>query len=328
MRYPEGLVIGKFYPPHKGHNLLIRTAESYCDHVWVLVCDRPGEVPPATLRATWIREIHPHVSVIVVPDIVPSDDSLGWARYTEQILGFRPDAVFTSESYGDAYAAFLGSVHIRVDQERRNVPCSGTLIRSNPLDNLEYLEACVRAYFVKRICIVGAESSGTTTLARSLAEYYKTTWVPEYGREYSEEKLGRNEETWESDEFTRIATVQQQREDEAARTAHRLLLCDTDAFATSIWHERYMNYRSSTVERIADQRTYDLYLLTDIDIPFVQDGTRDGEHIRSWMHTRYKERLRETGRPFVLVRGTLSQRLATAIASIDPLLSPPKDLAD
>ncbi len=106
-------------------------------------------------------------------------------------------------------------------------------------------------------------------------------------------------------------------EDAAACEANRLLICDTDALATSIWHRRYLGHRSPAVEAIADSHRYDLYLLTGDEIPFVQDGTRDGEHIRHWMHDTFVEELARTGRDYVLLRGSREERLARAGAAID-----------
>ena len=139
----------------------------------------------------------------------------------------------------------------------------------------------MRQFYVKRICIVGAESTGKTTLAQKLAEHYRTNWVPEYGREYCVEKWkdGNITDDWLSEEFVTIAAEQARREDRAARSANKVLICDTDPFATSIWHERYLRRQSAEVETIANNRRYDLYLLTGTEIPFVQDGLRDGEHI-------------------------------------------------
>ena len=141
--------------------------------------------------------------------------------------------------------------------------------------------------------------------------------MPEYGREYSEARLANGNDTpWTTDEFTHIAAEQCRREDAAARTANRLLFCDTDAFATGIWHRRYLAVRSPAVEAIADRHRYDLTLLTGDEIPFVQDGTRDGEHIRHWMHDTFVEELTRTGRDYVLLRGSPKARLARAVAAI------------
>ena len=317
----RGLVIGKFYPPHRGHKFLIDTARAHVDDLTVLVCDKGTETIPTVRRVAWLREIHPDVVVRVIPDTVADDDSPGWARYTREFLGYPPDVVFTSEDYGDPYAHFLGCRHILVDKARTHVPCSGRTIRAAPLSHLEWLEPCVRAYFVKRIAVVGAESSGTTTLAGALAAHFHTLWVPEYGRAYAEEKMGRpGALPWRSEEFVHIAQRQCALEDAAARQADRVLICDTPAFATSLWHERYLGALSPEVEAVAAPYRYDLYLLTDVDIPFVQDGTRDGEHIRHGMHRRFVEWLTGHGLPFTTLSGPLGDRLQTATRLVDALL--------
>ncbi len=79
----------------------------------------------------------------------------------------------------------------------------------------------------------------------------QTAWVEEYGREYSEMKLAQNDPDWRTEEFTAIAEEQTRREDEAARRANRVLICDTNAFATVLWHRRYMGSHSHAVEEIA-----------------------------------------------------------------------------
>ena len=311
----HGLVIGKFLPPHRGHKHLIDTALARCERVSVIVCDKPEMRPEGALRAKWLREIHPDADVILIDDRLPADDSRLWAENTRLVLGKSPDVVFTSEDYGEPYARFLGCEHVLVDRERRAVPCSGTLVRTSPLDALEFLEPCVRAHYVLRVAIMGAESTGTTTLTRALAEAYETTWVEEYGREYWTAKIssplgeGGVEVGWTEDEFVHIATEQNRREDLAARTVNRILFCDTDAFATSLWFERYLDSRSSHVEALATGRRYDLTFLTGAEIPFVQDGWRDGESIREGMHRRFVERLTEEGRSYVLIEGSPERRL-------------------
>ncbi|HEV3095847.1 MAG TPA: AAA family ATPase [Candidatus Dormibacteraeota bacterium] len=320
--YRTGLVIGKFLPPHRGHHLLIDTARSQAERVTVIVCDRPDQPISGNIRAGWLSEVHPDVEVRVAEDSLDPDDSRVWAEQTVRWLGYIPDAVFTSEVYGDAYAKFMGCTHVCVDLRRRRVPCTGRRILADPFAHWEFLEPCVRAHFVKRVCVVGAESSGTTTMAHALADHYKTAWVREYGREYAEEKLRADDNAWRGEEFVHIASVQSRREDKVARLANRLLICDTDAFTTGIWHERYMGFRSREVEAIAKTRRCDLYLITDIDIPFVQDGTRDGEHVRAWMHRRFLEQLAEQVTPYAVLSGSRERRLQTAVRLIEPLLKP------
>ena len=321
MIFSHGVVVGKFYPPHKGHGFLIQTALDQCEHVTVIVCDKSGQVPAAPLRASWIARNFPTAHVHVTIDDLGDDDSVAWAMRTKEILGGSPDAVFTSEDYGDPYAEALGCKHVCVDHPRTTVPISGTRVRENPLAQWEFLMPVVRGYYAKRVVILGAESTGTTTLAKDLARHYQTSWVPEYGRLYAEAKLlDANGTNWTSEEFTHIAEIQNKMEDALAEVCNKVLICDTDAFATSVWHERYMESRSSAVEKLADSMQHNLYILTGDEIPFVQDGTRDGEHIRHWMHGRFEERLSETGRTFSVVRGTKEERLAQTVALIDTFI--------
>ena len=178
-----------------------------------------------------------------------------------------------------------------------------------------------KAYFARRVAIVGAESSGTTTLAEALAGHYRTVWVPEYGRWYWE---GRRHTPhageWSTDEFIRIATRQGEIEDDLARLASRLVVCDTDPLATHVWHRRFKGHYSAALEAIADSRRYDLYVVTTPDFPFVQDGTREGEAIRHEMHEWFLGLLASKRRPHVVVRGLPERRMSEAVAAIDPLL--------
>jgi len=322
MKFKTAVVIGKFYPPHKGHKYLIDTALSQAENVSVLVCRVKDEMIPAGQRAEWLREIHPTAKRIMVVDApLADDDSEGWAKATIEWLGYVPDAVFTSEDYGDAYAKYMGCTHVLVDKPRIAFPISGTKMRANPLQNLAFLEPCVRAHFIKKICIVGAESTGKTTLAEDLAKHYHTAWAPEYGRLYWEGKMHNPDaEQWTTDEFVHIAQQQSRLEDMLARVANEVLICDTDPFATSIWHERYVGSRSKEVEAIANERMCDLYLLADVTTPFVQDGTRDGEHIRDWMHERFVEELKAQHKPYAEIAGSREERVKKAAAIIDPLL--------
>jgi NadR type nicotinamide-nucleotide adenylyltransferase len=318
----RGLIVGKFYPPHRGHKHLIDTAQAQVDELYVIVCQKPGEAPSGDLRAAWLREIHPQAHVLLIDDTYDENDSRVWAENSIRWLGFVPDVVFSSEEYGPRFARHLGCEHVFVDPPRRKVPISGTQVRADPLRCWEFLEPPVRAYYAIRVCLVGAESTGKSTLAASLAAHYGTVWVREYGREYSEEKLRRDGGYyWTSEEFTHIAETQCRREDEAAGRANRVLISDTDAFATSIWHRRYLNERSPAVEAIAAaHRRPDLYLLTRVDVPFVQDGTRDGEQIRGWMHETFVEELTRQQRPFQVVSGSQPERFRQAVEHIDHLL--------
>lgn len=319
----RGLVVGRFYPPHRGHKFLIDSARERVDELSVIVCGKDGESPSGELRAAWLREIHTGVRVLLVDDTRDVQDTRVWAENSVRLLGRAPDVLFTSEDYGDEFARHLGCEHVQVDKSRAALDISATRVRRDPLGCWEFLEPPVRAFYALRVCLVGAESTGKTTLAAALAEHFRTVCVPEYGREYSERKLAEEGvQDFRPEEFAHIAARQCELEDEAARRANRILICDTDAFTTSVWHRRYTGARSPEVESIvARHRRPDLYLLTDIATPFVHDGTRDGEHVRDWMHGVFVDELNSRGLTFRRVSGTRGERLRQSVGYIEELIA-------
>jgi NadR type nicotinamide-nucleotide adenylyltransferase len=168
------------------------------------------------------------------------------------------------------------------------------------------------------VCLLGAESTGKTTLARALASAYETSWNPEYGRPYTE--IGRDPEApWQSSEFTHIARIQCWYEDFLAASAREVLFCDTDAFTTALFHEVYLGEPTHAFDELLDRR-YDLYLVCGLDVPWRHDGIREFEEQRAWMHERYVERARRSGSPWVLVEGPQPARLKECRVAVDGLL--------
>ena len=323
-----GIVIGKFLPPHHGHSLLIEAARARCDEVAVLVCDAAWHVPRAGVRAHWIRESFLDASTLVLdPDALAhdDDDSVGWARATRAALGRPPDCVFTSEDYGPRYAGFLGAEHVMVDRERRTVPVSASVIRADPQRHLHVLDPHVRAHYVARVCIVGAESSGKTTLASALAAHYGVAFVPEFGRFYTEAMPDPRRYRWSPADFRRIAAAQAAFEDDAARWTAAPLICDTNPFVTAVFHEAYLGVRDPELEASAQRRRYDLLVLCDPRTPFEQDATGlrvDGER-RTWMHARFAAYAAAHGAAVMQATGAPDERLDDAVAAVDALLGAP-----
>jgi HTH-type transcriptional repressor of NAD biosynthesis genes len=131
---------------------------------------------------------------------------------------------------------------------------------------------------------------------------------------------------WSSEDFVHIAREQAAREEDAARRGGPILICDTDAFATGVWHQRYTGRRSPEVEAIGAPAPYHLYLLTHPDdVPFVQDGIRDGEHVRRRMTDDFARRLDETGRRWTWLRagddpmGAIDRALGEGHRLSDPI---------
>ncbi|MEU5785492.1 AAA family ATPase [Micromonospora lupini] len=340
------MVVGKFYPPHAGHHALIAAAAARCATVTVVVAPSRRESIPLDLRLDWLREVHadtPWVRFVGRYDDHPVDyaDPAIWDAHCvvfREAVGPGPvDVVFSSEAYGAELARRFDAVPVAVDPDRRTVPVSGTAVRADPAGSWRFLSPPVRAWFVRRVVVVGAESTGTTTMAAALAAHYGTSWVPEYGRELTARKLSRLRERspeasvfdvrWDSDDFRAVVREQQAAEDAAARSSGPLLICDTDARATAVWEERYLGTASPQVRAAA--RRPALYLLTDDrGVPFDDDGLRDGEHLRSWMTERFRDELAGSGVPVVELTGSHTARLARAVEACDALLAAGWSLAD
>ena len=333
-RFRHGLVLGKFYPLHAGHSALIRAALAQCDRVTVQVLASSVESIPLQTRAAWVREEHPGAHVVAAMDEAEVDfhSADAWDAHMAVISGLLDapvDAVLTSGAYGAELAARLGATWVQVDPGRVSTPVSGTAVRADVEGHWWALGPAARAWFTRRVVVLGAESTGTTTLSRELAAHYRTGSVPEFGREWSEVRPGGLVAPWHTAEFDLVARAQAGLEEAALRTVPRpLLVCDTDVLATAVWHERYLGARSASVEALAKERVPDLYVLTDCDIPFEQDGLRDGEHLRPWMTERFREVLATQPAPSVEVSGSRQARLAAAVSAVDALLAQGWDLAD
>ncbi|MFB7281262.1 AAA family ATPase [Streptomyces hydrogenans] len=351
-RHGHGLVLGKFYPPHAGHHHLVRTALAASERVTVLVCASSVESVPLEDRVAWMREVHPEALVVGAVDDVPVDltDPAVWDAHMAIFRAAVPepvDAVFTSEPYGEELARRFGAASVLVDPDRAAFPVSGTAVRADPPGTWDHLEAPVRAALTRRVVVLGAESTGTTTMALALADHYRsrggiwarTRYVPEYGREYSALKLAElravrpgadwSEVAFHTADFPVIAQRQAELEEEAARAGSPVLFCDTDAFATTIWHERYLGTASAATGEIAARGRQHLWLLTDHrGVDFEDDGLRDGEHLRPWMTARFLAQLAHSGRRTVVLTGPHEERLATAVAAVDALLAEGWHLTD
>ncbi|HEX6685701.1 MAG TPA: AAA family ATPase [Candidatus Limnocylindrales bacterium] len=341
--FRHGMVVGKFFPPHAGHEYLIRAAADACERVTVVVAPNPSESIPLEPRLAWLREMLadlPRVDFVGRYDDIPIDyrDPRIWDAHCalfREAVGPQPvDAVVTSEDYGPELARRFDAVHIAVDLGRKAFPVSGTAVRRDPVGHWGFLAPPVRAWFTRRVVVVGAESTGTTTMASALAEHYRarggvwarTRWVPEYGRELTAKKLTAMGEgatifdvSWDHADFEEVAKAQNDAEDAAARDGSPLLFCDTDSRVTAVWEERYLGHATPPV--LAAARTPDLYLLTDDrDVPFHDDGLRDGEHLRAWMTGRFREVLAASGVPTKELKGSHEQRLAVAVEACEALV--------
>ncbi len=175
---------------------------------------------------------------------------------------------------------------------------------------------------VFKVVLFGPESTGKTTLSEQLARYYNTVWVPEYAREYLQNKWNNERKTCEPDDLLPIAKGQMKLENTLSKKATKLLVCDTDLLETMVYSEAYyLGYCDPILEKYALKNTYDLYLLTYIDIPWEKDDLRDKPGERERMFQYFKTTLEKYNRNFIILKGDKKTRLATAIDAINNLMS-------
>ncbi|BAY10559.1 AAA family ATPase [Calothrix sp. NIES-2098] len=317
-----GMILGKFMPPHLGHQYLVDFARNYVNHLTVLVCSIKSEPIPGHLRYGWMREMFPDVNVVHVTDENPQEPQEHpdfwqiWHDTIRRVLPTGPDYVFASEDYGWKLAEILGANYIPVDQARSLVPISGTKVRENAIAHWHYIPPCVRPYFLRRVCIFGPESTGKSTLAQNLAAHYNTVYVSEYARGWLDPKEGRCDFA----DIEMIARGQIASEDALARQANRVMFCDTDLITTTIWSDVLFGKCPQWIYREAEQRQYDLYLVLDVDVPWVDDNQRYLPHMRIEFRDRCIQELRSRNRRYVLISGSWEERFHKACAAVDEII--------
>lgn len=174
-----------------------------------------------------------------------------------------------------------------------------------------------------KIVLFGPESTGKTTLSKLLANHYKTEWVPEYAREYLQNKWDLEQKTCEANDLIPIAIGQIKLENELSKKTNKLLICDTDILETMVYSQTYYgNFVDPILEKAAVANTYNLYLLTSIDIPWEKDDLRDRPDPaqRQQMFNAFENALIVHNRPYILLTGDTISRFKKVVKIIDKLL--------
>ena len=318
----KGLVLGKFMPLHKGHLALVEFAVQHCDHLTVLLCYNTSEPISGLQRLQWLEQslrAWPTVTIdsylydegaLSSSSAYSEDAAAGWAEVLQERY---PDLAtfFSSEAYGDAVARRMGIKHISFNPGRSLLPVSGTAIRENPFPYWNYLAEAVQPYFVKKVVLLGSESTGKSTLAERLARHFDTVYVPEMAREV----IGHTDSCTYADLYA-IAELQARTITEKLPVANKLLFCDTDLNITKSY-ARYLFHRELEVEQwIEDASTFDLYLFLETDCPYVQDGTRLTEAERAELSASHQAQLQQAGIDFIRIGGDWEQRFRACCEAV------------
>jgi len=169
---------------------------------------------------------------------------------------------------------------------------------------------------MKKIVIIGPESTGKSTLCEQLAAHYKTIWCPEFAREYLLQK-GMD---YTYDDLLKIAMGQLELEDALLSEAKNdLYFIDTNMYVMKVWCEVAFEACHTWILKQIAERQYDLYFLCNIDLPWVPDELREYPDLvfRKKLYKMYKDLLVNSGSEWVEISGSHAERLEAAISAID-----------
>lgn len=349
-KWRNGLVVGKFCPLHRGHQVLLDHAQAACEELFVISYTKPefdGMAPER--RERWLTALYPQARCWVLDDTrlaahclrlgialrrLPHNDEdddthrrfVAWLL--REVIQTQVDVVFSSEAYGPGFAAALGEqqqrhgggavAHIAVDPPRARVPVSGTALRADMAASRGALTPVVYRDFVHRVVLIGGESTGKSTLAQALALHCNSVYAAEYGRELWEAQDGQLQEA----DLLHIARTQVEREERLLEQANAWLVCDTSPLTTLLYAQAMFGRADPQLAALA-ARAYDLVLLCDPDVAFVQDGTRRDEAFRQWQHAWYLRELVARGIPYCRLQGGWQQRQATALQAMGIAIQAP-----
>lgn len=171
---------------------------------------------------------------------------------------------------------------------------------------------------IKRVVVLGPESTGKSELSEFLATEFSTLWVREYARDYLEHLPV----SYTRSDLLHIAKGQIALEDDCALRAKRVLICDTNLYVIKIWSEFKYGFCDPIILDSIATRKYDLYLLTNIDVPWEPDPLREHPAQREVLYELYLKEMRNQPVPFTEITGTRENRRRLAVESVKRLLMP------
>lgn len=340
-RKKRGWLTGKFCMLHMGHINFIHQAATRCDELVVVLShsDKRFKDPRLSYRnkMLWLRTTfknEPHITVVGIDESNIPEYPNGWQAWSDLVkekIGTDFDYIFTSEP-GDQSGYntyFPGQQVMVVDADRKGVDISATKIRGDMVRYWGMMPTVVRKDFVMRICIVGTESCGKTSLTKMLAKRNQTSWVEEYGRSYCEQDLCMDEDLLEFDDYGTIAARRYDMEQEAAAAANRVLFVDTAAMSTNYFCLLYEGRENMMVSAYQERERYDAYFYLTDDVPFVEDGlrkNRNRDNTRFLFEKMLFANAKRHGSEVFVISGNYNERFNKANEIVDELLARPLSL--
>lgn len=335
MKYKCGMYGGSFNPLHQGHVRCMIQAANLCERLIVVISSgKNRDEIDARIRYRWIYQMTKHlpdVKIFILEDECESKAAYGeqqWFEDAEKVKAFAGepiDAVFCGSDYGED--SFWSKCY--PDAELIILPRNGissTEIRKDIYGHWDWIPEIVRPYYVKKVLLIGSESTGKSTLTQNLALHYNTNFMEEAGRDISE-RSGTDVLMIPQD-FTDILLTHKQREIEALQHSNKILFEDTDCLITGFYIDflegKDKERNANLAEAISALNEYDLIFFCEPDVKFVQDGDRS--EIIAADREKYtnilKEIYRSHGYEFISLSGSYQERYEKAVSLVDTMLKP------
>lgn len=314
MKYKKGLVIGKFMPPHKGHEYLFRFARQYCEELTVVVdCLKTQTIEP-TLRKQWIEELVTDINVIALQNYMPQDPSEVenfwdiWKSELYKVAG-KPDVLIAAMDYGWQLAKVLECDFVPLDIARQSIPISATEIRNNPFKHWDFIVESARGYFLKKICLIGPESTGKSTIVGNLARNFNTVYIPEYAKAIIDAQQGQFFEK----NVTEVAYAQIRTEKALERMTNKIMFCDSDVLTTMFWSKELFGIVPTELEEIAQNQHYSHTFLMYPDTVWVNDTHRQfadtsSQEFRMYTFLEMEKLLKKYHRKYTILKGNFFEK--------------------
>lgn len=341
MRYKVGMYGGSFDPLHVGHIHDVIRAASMCEELYVVISWCEGrESTSKELRYRWMLNSFrhlPNVRILMVEDKAVSKEEYNTDYYWEKgaqdikkLVGKPIDIVFCGSDYAgtNRFESLYCPESVVHYFDRSEVPISSTDIRGWALEHWDYIPAVCKAYYAKKVLIVGGESTGKSTLVQNLALAYNTCFVSEVGRDTCDYAGG--EDLMIAEDLYENFLRQKLNVMDAAGKSNRILFVDTDALTTLFYCRFLLGEQSEEIsvcikmaEAINATNLWDMILFLEPDVSFVQDGTRN-EKIKS-EREKYSRQLKDIfdkyGLKYETVGGDYLKRFDTAKRLIEEKLN-------
>ncbi|GEM55866.1 ATPase [Flavobacterium branchiophilum] len=171
-----------------------------------------------------------------------------------------------------------------------------------------------------KIALFGPESTGKTTLAKQLSDHFSTVWTPEFARDYLQEKWQNHQQVCQLEDMLPIAIGQTKLENDNTLKTEKLLFCDTNLMVTKVFSDLYYGFCDPYLEKAAKKHRYDLFFLTDVDVPWEKDDLRDRPTNRVETLAFFENALKQYKKPYIKLSGNKEVRLHKAVQIVNDLI--------